>query len=159
MPRTTLTIENRIARLERLNRTLLAVAAGAVLLFIVAAAGGAADPQRARAFQLVDGEGVIRAELAFRDGHPGLFIKDGTGMDRLLAVDEPDGTGLYITDADGTTRIGVAQFAHGGGGVALHGPDSKGAAVLYFKDQGSLRFFDREGNVTRQIIGAPPEPE
>ncbi len=32
-----------------------------------------------------------------------------------------------------TTRVGVAQFAHGGGGVALYGPDSKVAAVLYLK--------------------------
>ncbi len=45
----------------------------------------------------------------------------------------------------------MAQFAHGGG-VALRGPDSKGAAVLYFKDQGSLRSFDSEGQVTNQVL-------
>lgn len=50
----------------------------------------------------------------------------------------------------GDTRIGVAQFAHGGGGFALHGPEAKGAAVLYLKERGTLTFYGDEGGVTRQ---------
>jgi len=153
------TIQRRVDRLERFNRVLIAVAASSLLAVVLTAARGAGDPVRARAFQLIDGNDALRAELAFKDGNPGLFLKDENGADRLLAVHEPDGTGLTITDEEGTTRIGVVQFAHGGGGVALHGPDSKGAAVLYYKNQGSLRFFDPEGSVTRQITAAPAEPE
>jgi len=159
MPKNNETIDRRVERLERFNRILLAVAASVMVVAVLSAAGGAEGPVRASAFQLVDSNGVLRAELAFNDGNPGLFLKDENGVDRLLAVHESDGTGLTITDQEGTTRIGVVQFAHGGGGVALHGPDSKGAAVLYFKNQGSLRFFDPDGNVTRQISAAPEETQ
>lgn len=150
------TLETRIARLERLNRVLVTVAASVLLLLIAAAAGTTGTTIRATAFHLVDADGVVRAELAFRDGSPGLFLKDNAGVDRLAAVHDPDGTGLSINDGSGTTRIGVVQFAHGGGGVALHGAESKGAAVLYFKNEGSLRFFDHEGEITNEITASPP---
>jgi len=61
---------------------------------------------------------------------------------------------LYVRDASDQVRIGVAQFAHGGGGVALHGAAAKGAAVLYFKEQGSLTFYDSEGNVIARSPGS-----
>ena len=50
-------------------------------------------------------------------------------------------------------------FAHGGGVVALHGQDSKGAAVLYLKDEGSLRFFESEGGITNQVTARREEKE
>lgn len=152
-------IEARIAKLERSNRALLACFAGCAVVLAVVGAGGSADTVRASAFLLVDGDGAVRAEIALKDGNPGLFLKDGNGVDRLLAVHEPDGTGLSINDATGTTRIGVVQFAHGGGGVALHGPDSKGAAVLYLKDQASLRFYDQDGKVVGGVGGPASTPE
>jgi hypothetical protein len=76
-------------------------------------------------------------------------------MDRVALLHEADTDGLFVMDAEGTTRIGVAQFSHGGGGFALHGPESKGAAVLYLKGDGSLRFFDQEGAVTNQVLARP----
>ena len=97
------------------------------------------------------------AELSAGDGEPGLFLKGDDGVNRAALFHTDDGTGLYIMDADGVTRIGIAQFEHGGGGVALHGPESKGAAVLYFKDEGSLRFFGPEGEVTNQVTAAKPQ--
>lgn len=90
-------------------------------------------------------------------GSPGLYLKDSNGVKRAALFHADDATGPYIMDADGVTRIGIAQFAHGGGGVALHGPESKGAAVLYLKDEGSLRFFDSEGVVTHQVVAQKPE--
>jgi len=47
--------------------------------------------------------------------------------------------------------IGLSQFAHGGGGLALHGENSKGASVLYHKGSGSLSFYDMEGNVKLKL--------
>ncbi len=149
-------MESRIDAAERRSRILGVTVAGLVLFAVITAADRA-DVLRASGFQLIGGNGDVRAELAFRDGHPGLFIKDEEGHDRLLATHDLGGTGLYVNDEHGTTRIGVAQFAHGGGGVALHGPDSKGAAVLYFKGQGSLRCFDSEGQVTNQVLAASPD--
>lgn len=153
------TLEKRVQRIERINRVLLAGLGCTFVVLVLVAAGRSGDPVRAPAFEIIDGNGKVRGELGLRDGNPGLFLKDESGVDRLLAVHEPDGTGLQINDTSGTTRIGVVQFAHGGGGVALHGPDSRGAAVLYFKNEGSLRFFDLEGNVTRQVTASPPTSE
>lgn len=88
---------------------------------------------------------------AITDTNRGLYLKDRNGVNRASLFHADDGTGLYIMDEGGVTRIGIAQFAHGGGGVALHGPESKGATVLYYKNDGSLRFFDAQGVVTNQV--------
>ena len=123
------TLSFRVAKLERQNR-LLTMTVAATVVALLLAATGEPDIVRAYGFELLDASGKVRAELAATDEAVGLFIKDD----------------------EGTTRIGIAQFAHGGGGVALHGRDSKGAAVLYLKDTASLRFFDVEGNVTNQLL-------
>ena len=114
---------------------------------------------RAQSLQLISPEGEVLAEFATEEGNPGLYLKDSNGVNRAALFHADDGTGLYIMDANGVTRVGIAQFAHGGGGVALHGPDSKGAAVLYFKDEGSLRFIDSEGVVTNQVPAKKPQTE
>ena len=141
-----------VRRQNRLLTALLIIAVAGVL----SGATTSDTTIRASSIQLIDANGSIRAELGIRDGSPGLFIVDENGVDRIRLVDQIDGTGLYIQDESGTTRLGAAQFAHGGGGFALHGPESKGAAVLYLKNQGSLRFFDSDGNVTRQILSTQP---
>ena len=99
------------------------------------------------------------AELAVQDGNPGLYLIDSNGVNRAALFHGAEGTGLYIMDSDGVTRVGIAQFAHGGGGVALHGEESKGATVLYFKEEGSLRFFDSEGEITNQVNAGRAESE
>lgn len=83
------------------------------------------DLVRARGFELVDRDGRVRAELRH----------------------DAEETGLFVMDETGTTRLGAAQFAHGGGGFALHGPESRGAAVLYLKGDGTLTFFDAGGEI------------
>ena len=99
------------------------------------------------------------AELGVREGNPGLYLLDDSGVNRAALLHAAEGTGLYIMDSDGVTRVGIAQFAHGGGGVALHGEESKGAAVLYFKEEGSLRFFDSEGEISNQVNARRSESE
>ena len=144
-------MEQRLSDLEKRNRWL--VVGWVLSMAMIWMSGWTPDSIKASGFQLVDESGKVRAELGFQEGEPVLLIRDENGVDRLVAFHHQEGTGIYINDASKTTRIGVAQFAHGGGGVALHGPESKGAAVLYFKDEGSLRFFDAEGNVTRLVKG------
>ncbi len=146
-------MESRIDRLEKQNRVLIVALLGVALVGLTAATAPR-GPLTADTFQLTDQNGRVRAELGFRDGTVGLFLKDEEGKDRLSATHDSQGTSLYIRDTEGTTRIGVAQFAHGGGGFALHGPESKGAAVLYLKGAGSLRFFDSDGKVTNQVLAA-----
>ena len=150
MQHTLATFDSRIARLELLNKVLI-LAVGVCLVLMVAGNMTQTKSLRAQSFQLISGDGTVHAELATRNGNPGLFIKDESGIDRVAVFHEPDGSGIHVMDSDGVTRIGIVQFSHGGGGVALHGPESKGAAVLYLKEEGSLRFFDTEGNITNQV--------
>lgn len=142
--------ERRIARLEFRNRIYQA------LLLVLTAVGLMAlttdnGSLRARSFELVSEDGSIRAAIRFDAGNPVFMINDENGVERIKLFYEPDATGIYVLDAESTPRIGIAQFSHGGGGVALHGPKSKGAAVLYLRDKGSLRFFDADGEVTTEV--------
>lgn len=110
------------------------------------------DVVRATRFEMVDAEGRVRAELAIdKDGSAGMFLKDGGGGIRASLTHDAAQTALFLYDAEGTVRVGTAQFAHGGGGFALHGPKSKGAAALYLKGSGSLTFYDEEGAVTGKV--------
>ena len=150
---TTEELEIGVARLERQRRWHVVALALAVAGVAVAMPGDE-GAIRASAFELVDDAGRMRGALHFEDGQPLLVLNDEDGRARLQAYHGPEATGIYVLDGEGTPRIGIAQFAHGGGGVALHGPESKGAAVLYLKGSGSLRFFDIDGGVTLTL----PEP-
>ncbi|MBE0593167.1 MAG: hypothetical protein IH616_12275 [Gemmatimonadales bacterium] len=130
-------LEYRVLRLERANRWLGA----GLALSLVVCLGAFLPPRaqspdilRARRLQVIDDQGRVRIDLRHDSTETGLFVLDGVG--------EP--------------RVGAAQFAHGGGGFALHGPGLKGAAVLYLKGTGSLTFFDSAGTVTSRF---PPSTE
>lgn len=149
--------EVRLNRLATWNRVLSIVIVAGLFAFILNQTSES-ETLRAASFQLVDDAGVLLAEFAVRDGNPGLYLVDADGNTRAAMFHAPDGTGLYIMDSDGVTRIGIAQFAHGGGGIALHGEQSRGAAVLYLKEKGSLRFFNADGNVTNEFGSDQPSP-
>ncbi len=139
--------ERRVARLERSGRR---TRWGCALVLLVGLAAGSVFSEgektvRAERFELVDPQGRVRATLELRDGGPGLFLSDEQGRLRASVSHDDSQTALYLRDAEGQIRVGAAQFAHGGGGYALHGPEGKGAAVLYLKGKGSLRFFDEQG--------------
>lgn len=143
-------IEARLRRIERRGRLQALVLLLAAVALLTAAARGPRT-LRAESFELVTPEGHVAATLELRDGAPGFYLMDENGTQRVALFHEPQTSGLYVSDTEGVTRIGIAQFAHGGGGVALHGAQSRGAAVLYLKDEGSLRFYDADGNMTRSI--------
>lgn len=158
MKEATDTLHKAVRRLQVWNGVLL----GAVIVLSIVVLSGALTENnalRAQSIQLISAEGGLLAELAVRDGNPGLYLSDGNGVNRAALFHGAEGTGLYIMDSDGVTRVGIAQFAHGGGGVALHGEESKGAAVLYFKEEGSLRFFNSEGDITNQVNARQAESE
>jgi hypothetical protein len=139
-------LERRIRRVEWVNRALLmglAVLVGGS----VAWRAPQEDTLRARRIEVMDADGRARVVLAVSDEGPTVEIVDVAGVSRASLGDGLEGTALYLRDAEGVTRVGVAQFAHGGGGFALHGPRSEGAAVLYLAEEGSLTFYDEEGRV------------
>ena len=147
-------LESRILNLERRTRFLV----GVLLAIAVLALLGAATPSdpvaenlQARSFELLDADGRVRARLALHDGTPVLALLDQAGAERLTLNHDAGGTALLMRDDSGVVRLGAAHFAHGGGGFALHGPDSKGAAVLYYDGSGSLTFYDPDGGTTLRI--------
>ena len=149
-------LESRIEALEKRTRLLV----GALLVVTsLALLGAAASPEaenpvvRANRFELVDSEGRVRGELSLQDGAPVFSLLDTAGRDRLSLNHDAGGTALFIRDQEGVIRLGAAHFKHGGGGFALHGPDSKGAAVLYYDESGSLSFYDTDGNRSLHLPG------
>lgn len=112
----------------------------------------------ASAYVLTDSAGVARGEWTVRAGSPTLVLLDSAGRERVLLLHDGDHSALFLKDARGDTRVGVAQFAHGGGGFALHGEKRKGAAVLYYKESGTLSFFDTSGSVTQRVPAANNTP-
>ncbi|MGA9572655.1 MAG: hypothetical protein WBS20_01775 [Lysobacterales bacterium] len=143
-------IETRLRRTERwlivLGIALIVVVAGFSYLLY-----RPADTLRTSSLEVVDAQGNIVALLGQINGRTGLFLMDEKSTPRVSVFHADDMDGLYVDDDQGDTRVGVAQFSHGGGGFALHGPGSRGAAVLYYKNAGSLRFFDTDGNIIEEI--------
>ena len=141
-------LRGRIERLERTNRVLMSGFLALAGAAIVAAAGGsgASEPVvQAEAFELVSSEGRVLGRWSSRESGPELVMYDSEQRLRIRLVHSNEETALHLKDQGGHTRIGIAQFAHGGGGVALHGPEGKGAAVLYLEESGSLTFYDEDG--------------
>ena len=143
-------IEARLKRAER-RVTVLGVALFVALVVFSILLYRTSNTLRTSSLEVVDTQGNIVALLDQRDGRTGLFLMDEKSTPRVSVFHADDTDGIYVDDDQGVTRIGVAQFAHGGGGFALHGPESRGAAVLYYKNAGSLRFFDTDGKVIQEV--------
>ncbi len=105
---------------------------------------------------MVDAAGTVRAELGIdADGSAGLFLYDPEGRTRACLIHDPSQSALYLFDDQNVIRVGAAQFAHGGGGLAIHGEQSKGSTVLYQKDgMGSLILRDKDGNIIDRMPSA-----
>jgi len=132
MLRTSGSLEARIHRLERRQRSFVILGLAVSILLLAAGRRDQSPTQdvvRAKRLQLVDATGHVWIDLRHDSAE----------------------TGLFVLDDAGDTRIGVAQFAHGGGGVALHGPAARGAAVLYLKGGASLTFYDSTGQATTRL--------
>jgi len=109
---------------------------GGALFLLLTACGLAEQPAKPQAagkvveaekFVLRDAEGKVRAELGFRDGEPGLVLRDGQGKPR--------------------TRLAV--LADGSSSITLYDKEGTGRAVLRVKPDGEpqVDFQDKHGKV------------
>jgi hypothetical protein len=113
---------------------------------------------RVESLDLVKNDQVY-AQLLVEGDSPQLRLLDRDGGVRARLWHDDEQTALFLNDGDGHTRVGVAQFAHGGGGFALHGEESKGAAVLYLANRkGSLSFIDENGKVLSRVAPESTTP-
>jgi hypothetical protein len=126
-------ITERLTRIERKLRRCRAALMG-VALIAVAAAGraapsllGAAEVPasiiRAKAFEVVDDAGAVRASLATGGGDVGLRLYDKAGSSRAALAMAGDGEGLGLYDKAGNSR---AALATGGDDVRLELDDKAG---------------------------------
>ena len=103
---------------------------------------------RTKHFELVDDKGRVRIEMKMDEGNPVLSIKDENGKDRVIVFHKPKATGVYIKDEAQHTRVGLAQFPHGGG-VAMHGENGKHSAVyVLLNNKARLDVYDEKGKLT-----------
>jgi hypothetical protein len=159
MSQTLAQMECRIARLEARQRALVLVGiAGLSLVTLGARAREAPDEVvRTRALEVIDEAGTARAALRMENDHPELVLFDASGVARASLLQDPDQTALFLRDAEGTIRVGAAHFAHGGGGIALHGEESRGAVALYLeKGRGTLSFYGPDGTVLHRVPAPAP---
>lgn len=155
-------LQSRVRRLEWWNRLLILCVVGTLTLGfssqLAPARKGVDKILRSERLEIVDQQGRPRVVLGLDEqGSAGVMVNDTAGEARVTLLHDSEGSALFIRDAEGVIRVGVAQFAHGGGGVALHGPNSRGAAVLYLQEAGSLTFYDVEGEPTLRIPETPSE--
>jgi len=150
-------LESRLAHVEvRLRRQRFAIALGATFLLASAFRGDTRlGPLRTTELQLIDAAGQRLAQLAPVAGGAALTLYDSAGRARLRLFHDTAQTALFLHDTTQTIRVGLAQFNHGGGGLALHGPHSRGAAVLYFKSRGTLTFYGDSGQHLYQVPERP----
>jgi hypothetical protein len=146
---------HRLDRLERSNRRWKGAVLTGLMLLTIGWALPAEDTVRAEAFELIDGQGRVRALLALEDSNPELHLLDEDGVRRASLVHDAQQTGLFLQDPEGDTRVGAAYFAHGGSGYALHGPGGEGAFVLYLKDTGTLTHYGPGGDVLARFPQSP----
>ena len=125
---TTLDLDRRVQRLETSNRRWRVAALALMALVTVAwsAPRQAAEQIETQALTLVDGEGNVLAELKAAEGGPALLLYDAAGIVRASLAHNDEATALYLRDAAGDTRVGTAQYAHGGGGRRRVGPGAAG---------------------------------
>ena len=130
-----MTLEERLARLERKSRRLtlaLSLAGGmlAALVVLAVAAGmapavtSAPETVMARKFLLVDAQGMPRATLSVSEQGPGLWLYDEKGTYRAGLGVNANGTGLMLRDDKGHNRA-VLCIAEKGPELTLYDENGK----------------------------------
>ena len=150
------TVEERIQTLEGQIRVFIGIIVTLILivLFITVFDLNGSAVVTCQQINIIDAEGKEVAMIGIdKDGSWGLFIYDKSGKLRLATIHDTTQTALYLLDSTEAIRVGAAQYAHGGGGFALHGEQAKGSTVLYHKDSGSLTFYGENGAVLEKITG------
>jgi hypothetical protein len=118
----------------------------------------------AKQFQVMDGQGNVRAKLDVSDGglaHLGLY--DQEGVERAALVVSNDGTSMLALSGDnGNPRLAVNVATHDGpADFKLLNPDNSVAAALKMDKSGrSLTLADDNGAARialQTTVGASPE--
>ncbi len=111
-----MTLEDRMAKLERQNRSMkLAGLAALLIAAAVVLMGQASRPEaleelRGRRLVIVDEDGLVRATLGATDSGARLLMYDTVGNLRLDMDVSEFGPGLVLNDSGRRTRVGLGVF-------------------------------------------------
>ena len=151
-----MTVEARLARLERANRWIkwgvaaLVVTTGVIMLFGREETATFPDLE-VRSLTLKDEKGLPRARLRVENGRAMLSLCDGAGEDRLVLASERN-CGLHLNDADGTLRSSLALSVNGDPSLVLW--DSKGVGNVILQSQAGGRPLLRMQDGKRRLRAA-----
>jgi hypothetical protein len=149
-----LSVDRRIKRLGMWNRIMIFTFGVFIILFTTKGCmiDSSVQTLRCKQLEVIDQNGNVIAMIGVDpDGSCGLFIYDEQNRMRVATIHDSTQSAFYALDEAGAIRVGLAQYSHGGGGLALHGEASKGGAVLYYKNGGSLSFYTPEGETIMHI--------
>ncbi len=118
----------RLRRVERQNRVLMAIAivalavAAIVLLGQVLPGSGVLTGQRV---VLTDSDGTLRAVLGvWEDGSSGLLVRDAAGHDRaVFGIWQQGISGIHLFDSAGGSRVVLGTQDNGDSDLVVRGAD------------------------------------
>ena len=105
------------------------------------------DVVQAKAFQLVDDDGSVRAEMKLsEDGSPEFVLRDQYGQDRLVARIDGFSASLSLSNQDGQARFDVSVDESGDPSLSLrdHGGKPRLSASLDESGRPSLDLRDQD---------------
>jgi hypothetical protein len=110
-----MTVEQRIAKLERRCRMLSILLGGFALLVAIGALAGATQivqvPVRFHQVDIVDLNGNVRIRLGNVEDAFGIFLQDAAGQARATLSEDADGTVLSVAKEGGNIRLLAAKQA------------------------------------------------
>ena len=152
-----MTIEERLAQLERKNRrlTLALMSVGMAAVMAVAMGQGApavvTQAVKARSFILVDDDGKVRGIFGVVKGGPLLSMYDENGKGRATLTVSSYGPGLTLRDENGKERATLTAVKPGPL-LRLFDQNGKERATLAVVKAGPLLSLDDEnGEVLRSL--------
>ena len=108
---------------------------------------GVQEVVRAKRFELVDDDGVVRGEMAVGYNGPALILYNSNGVAQLTAsVTENGIPNLYLTDKAGNFRLTVALGDFGYGQLIMVGRDGAFRLDIRLNNEGNPRISMRDEN-------------
>lgn len=153
-----MTLEQRMAHLEKRCRRLTSVLIGTLAVAAVIVLGGAAAQEdqadgetvRTQQLEIVDGDGKVRIRLGQADAGYGVVVYDEKGDFNATLTDAPLGAVIQLKKNGSGIRL---QAGKDGAGLSVR--DSKGtprAMVLISDDKSQIALKDQEGST---VFSAP----
>ena len=150
-----MTIEQRVAFLERRCRHLTGLLIAAMAVTMVMFFGGAApnvEPAnlQVRKLEVMDESGNVRIRLGKADEGYGVVVYDASGRHRATLTDAPRGAVMSVSKNGGDIRLMAMEDSSG---LSFRDTNGKPSAVVFVTEDQSQIMLKDSGNQT--VFSAP----